>query len=401
MERIQPTTPFGRRPLSLAMVAAQETAKACPENAAAEKWRVLRNLTEAKDRFGLSDRAIAVLNALLTFHPDTALTPGPDLVVFPSNATLALRCHGPAPATLRRALAQLVEAGVVIRRDSPNGKRYTRRGEGGQVAEAFGFDLTPLVTRAAEFEQVAEEVRAEARARTRLREEISLHRRDIAKTISAGLEEDWQGPWADLADRLVATGGMPARAASRSQLQAIADALRELRTIVAKSLVEHMETQNSTGNESQPERHYQNSNTDHSESEPAFRESRARAAEPASETTRPPSTAFPLGMVLRSCPDIADYARGGISNWRDLVETAGLVRSVLGISPSAWADACEAMGEGNAAVVVAAILQRADAIRSPSGYLRSLTEKARAGQFSTGPVLMALWRSRVREPARA
>ena len=52
------TTPFGRRPLSLAMVAAQQAAKACPEDAAAHKWRVFRNLTEAKDGLRLSDRAL-------------------------------------------------------------------------------------------------------------------------------------------------------------------------------------------------------------------------------------------------------------------------------------------------------------------------------------------------------
>src|SRR3712207_2970394 len=158
------TTPFGRRPLSLAMVAAQAAAKACPEDATAHKWRTFRNLTEAKERLGLSDRALAVLSALLTFHPETALTPGPDLTVFPSNRELSVRAHGPSPATLRRALAQLVEAGIVIRRDSPNGKRYARRGQGGDVEQAFGFDLTPLIARAAEFERLASEVKAEWRA---------------------------------------------------------------------------------------------------------------------------------------------------------------------------------------------------------------------------------------------
>ena len=125
-----PTTPFGRRRLSLAMVAAQAAAKACPEDATAHKWRVFRNLTEAKDRLGLFDRALAVLSALLMFHPDTALRPGDDIVVFPSNRELSVRAHGPALTTLRRALAQLVAAGLVIRRDSPNGKRYARKGRG-------------------------------------------------------------------------------------------------------------------------------------------------------------------------------------------------------------------------------------------------------------------------------
>lgn len=401
MERMQPTTPFGRRPLSLAMMAAQEDAKACPEDAAAHKWHVFRNLTEAKDRLGLSDRAVAVLGALLTFHPETALTPGPDLVVFPSNSALALRAHGPAAATLRRALAQLVEEGVVIRRDSPNGKRYARRGEGGQVSQAYGFDLTPMVTRADEFARLADEVRADARARTLLREEISLHRRDVSKTIAAGLEEELSGPWPELADQLREVGPMPPRSADQLQLRHAADRLRSLRQLVDKCLREHVKETKSNANESQSARHYQNSNPDRLESELAPPGAQGRPAEPHPKPSRPPSTAFPLGMVLQACPDIVDYARHGISNWRDMVATAGIVRSALGISPSAWTDACDAMGEGDAAVVVAAILQRHEAIKSPGGYLRSLTDKAREGKFSTGPVLMALWRVRAREPARA
>jgi replication initiation protein RepC len=102
-------------------------------------------------------------------------------------------------------------------------------------------------------------------------------------------------------------------------------------------------------------------------------------------------------MVLDACPHILDYARQGIASWRDFVATASLVRSMLGISPSAWEEANNVLGPEEAAVVVAAILQRAEAIKSAGGYLRSLTEKARAGQFSLGPVLMALIRTNLRD----
>jgi replication initiation protein RepC len=50
------------------------------------------------------------------------------------------------------------------------------------------------------------------------------------------------------------------------------------------------------------------------------------------------------------------------------------------------------MGNEKACIIAAAILQRAEMIRSPGAYLRNLTERARAGQFSLGPVLMALLR---------
>ncbi|MBO9134918.1 replication initiation protein RepC, partial [Rhizobium sp. B209b/85] len=51
---------------------------------------------------GLSDRALAVLNALLSFYPGNELSAKHGLAVFPSNAQLSIRAHGIAPATLRR-----------------------------------------------------------------------------------------------------------------------------------------------------------------------------------------------------------------------------------------------------------------------------------------------------------
>ena len=49
------------------------------------------------------------------------------------------------------------------------------------------------------------------------------------------------------------------------------------------------------------------------------------------------------------------------------------------------AQALEVMGEHDASIVIAAILQRGEEIKSAGGYLRVLTAKARAGEFSLGP----------------
>jgi replication initiation protein RepC len=102
-------------------------------------------------------------------------------------------------------------------------------------------------------------------------------------------------------------------------------------------------------------------------------------------------------MVLEACPDIVDHARDSIKSWRDFVATATTVRPMLGISPSAWEEANEVLGPHDAAVVLAAILQRSSLINSAGGYLRNLTEKARAGAFSLGPMLMALIRANLRK----
>jgi replication initiation protein RepC len=99
-------------------------------------------------------------------------------------------------------------------------------------------------------------------------------------------------------------------------------------------------------------------------------------------------------MVLNACPQIVDYAPGGrIGTWRELMATAVVVRSMLGVSPSAYEQACEIMGPENAATAIACILERAGHINSAGGYLRDLTRKSARSEFSLGPMLMALTRA--------
>nr|WP_189506512.1 replication initiation protein RepC [Tianweitania populi] len=45
--------------------------------------------------------------------------------------------------------------------------------------------------------------------------------------------------------------------------------------------------------------------------------------------------------------------------------------------------------------------ERADEIGNAGGYLRSLTERARAGQFSPWPMVMALLRKKMKESSSA
>lgn len=49
-----------------------------------------------------------------------------------------------------------------------------------------------------------------------------------------------------------------------------------------------------------------------------------------------------------------------------------------------------------AAILIAILLQKGEAVRSPGGYLRSLTAKAGDGTFSLGPPLMALQAARLK-----
>src|SRR5690606_16844658 len=193
--------------------------------------------------------ALGVLNALLSFHPDTDLVEGEGLVVFPSNAQLALRAHGMAPATLRRHLSVLVECGLIVRRDSPNGKRYARKDQGGEISQAFGFDLTPLLARAQEFERMADAVRGERRALQLVKERITILRRDTGKMIAFGLEEGILADWQSLHLVYREIVSQIPRTASRMELEPVAAALAELALEVRKLLENHVKTQNPDANE--------------------------------------------------------------------------------------------------------------------------------------------------------
>lgn len=78
------TTPFGRRPISLGQISNQMAAKVVPD-ATANKWHVFQNIREARELLGATDRSLAILNALLTFHPETTFTGDAELVVRPSE----------------------------------------------------------------------------------------------------------------------------------------------------------------------------------------------------------------------------------------------------------------------------------------------------------------------------
>nr|WP_272214567.1 replication initiation protein RepC [Marinicella sp. W31]MDC2880191.1 replication initiation protein RepC [Marinicella sp. W31] len=75
---------------------------------------------------------------------------------------------------------------------------------------------------------------------------------------------------------------------------------------------------------------------------------------------------MPLALVLDACEGWRDLAKGGsIRNWRDFLGIAEIVRPMLGVSPSAWREAVEVMGDKQAAITLAAIYQRGEAVASP------------------------------------
>jgi replication initiation protein RepC len=403
MERMT-LTPFGRQPVSAGLLARQSRLAATPSLPAVDKWAVFNDLRAARSRLGLSDRDLSVLHALLSFLPGKEMADTGALLVYPSNAALCDRAHGMAESTLRRHLAALVRVGVILRHDSPNGKRYAARDASGTVVEAYGFDLRPLLANAAYYAALAADLAQVERDLRRRRTHLVLRLRDVSKLLDYAAELGLATE--SLAQRRAALSRALRRKMEGEHLDACLDAAADL--LAACHALVSPESKEMSGNDAVFERHYSESKTDSSDFELCLEKSRAQGvsgeleADPvnsrSTEANRAPPP-IPLVVALKACPDLALYSPDPIRTWRDLVNTAHALRPMIGISSSAWDEAVHFMGPEVAALALAGILQRLSGIRNPGGYLRALSSQAAEGRFSPGPMLMALLNTAGQRPA--
>jgi replication initiation protein RepC len=359
------------------------------------RWDVYKQLCIAKAEFGLNDRCLAVLSSLLSFLPEDALSARTGLVVFPSNRQLSLRAHGMPESTLRRHLASLIEAGIIARKDSPTRKRYAHKDNEGGVALAFGFSFMPLLERAQDIARVSERLLTEQRALKRLRDEVSVIRRTIAADFAAVSGQEMPATCADLFMQFRAIVDELPRRASLQDLAAIRTRLQLLQSELTNYLENKDISSELSASAAHSERQYIESLP-----ESLFESSHKNLIDfevPSLETTAPAAkqqavsqpVTLSLDMVLRACPDIREYASQGISSWRDLSDASGIVARFLGITGSALWEATLVLGKDGTSIIIAWILQRSGEIQSAGGYLRSLTQKAKAGGLEFGKLLMS------------
>lgn len=416
------TTPFGRRGVSIGLLATQFASRNIDPARSIDKWKLFRATCEARPHLGISDRSLAVLNALISFYPKAELSEENGLVVFPSNQQLSLRAHGMPEQTLRRHLAALVQAGLIIRKDSPNGKRYARKDRSGGISDAYGFSLAPLISRADEIQSIADKVVEERLHLQRLREKITLCRRDIVKFGEIAIEDQIKGDWDRIRNRYVTLISSLDRKSKAPFLELLLADLSKLRTEMANQLEKHVESQKISANAYQNERLIQSSESESliEDEQPAAKNEVSNvelaATNQASKTASAvrnsekdlkavSKAGFDLATLLKACPEITLYGPGGtVRDWNDLKHAGNVVKSMLSISQSAYDEAEQAMGTQNTNAIIACILEKSDVIQSAGGYLRSLTEKSKTMQFSIKPMLMALLRARMTShlsPARS
>lgn len=355
------------------------------------RWVIYKQLCIAKAKFSLNDRCLAVLSSLLSFYPEDEISAAKGLVVFPSNRQLSLRAHGMPESTLRRHLASLVAAGIISRKDSPTRKRYAHKGNEGEIELAFGFSIEPLLQKASEIAQAAAQITSDIQAIKRLRDEVSVARREISATYATldadaqtDAQEDLYVRFRDIVDNIP-------RRAEKAELVAILSQFGIIRQELDKTLISNENAEKTSGTDAHIERHHYESLAESLYINNKIQKDDFLISEPIKQ--RPPENRssgplVSLQTVLHLCPDILAYAPSGIRCWKDLLDTSQMVSKFIGISQHLWLTAINSLGFESAGSVVAWILQKGTEIKSPGAYLNSLIQKARGGEFSISKLLV-------------
>ena len=186
--------PTGFRRLTPGLLAADRTAEdfdGLPEGVEFHS-QLLAALKAAAPRLGLAPRLVHAVDWLFKFTLPQDWEEGSRPIVWPS-ASLQQDALGLSPTQAKAINRALIEAGLITMKDSPNGKRYGGRDRKGRIVEAYGFDLSPIAARHAEFLRLAEEAKAERAEMGRLRRRATIARKGVTQILETAAEYSFTG----------------------------------------------------------------------------------------------------------------------------------------------------------------------------------------------------------------
>lgn len=335
------------------------------------RWEVYTHIRQARRDLGLKDRDLAVLRGLLSLLPVGDW--GGPMVVFAANRTLCERCDGIEERTLRRRLAHLEEVGLIVRRQSPNGKRYAIRAAGGEMLAAYGMDLAPLARLGDQLQEMA----AEAEARLQAQRSLKALIRDRLYHIT--LKE------LDLCPMLAEE----ARLAPRRNLapEVLADLLTALEEVLATAPATPIASELSV-KDSKIDRHILNH---HQEDKDKNIGTNADPA-PVAHVILAEKEDITLSDALIQSPTVQALAVEQPKSWQEANRLAGHLAPAIGVQPRQWQAAQNVMGAAQAALAIFGLVEAMGRIKKPQAYLARLMGQATEGTLDAVRMFRSLTR---------
>jgi replication initiation protein RepC len=369
--------------------------------------QLLAALKSAAARLGIAPRLVHAVDWLFRFTQPQDWEKNSRPIVWPSSL-MQQEALGLSETQAKRLTRALIEAGLVTMKDSPNGKRYGRRDPGGRIVEAYGFDLSLIALRHAEFVQLAEEGRAERLLMGRLRRRATIARKGIVQLLETAQEYGFDGEeWQTLARETRALTRALQGVERPDEMAAGVESL-ERRQQGARERLENLLLGVKTtplGIKNEPHQHNYKPSPDPDQDTVITAKGCSGEGEgplpqpPAPEQPQQPDKGMVHGIrpdeLVRLMPKLKPYLPRPNPSWPEIVDAADWLRHDLGVSKSLWGEACVAMGRELAAVALAIVsAKEAGHFRTtPGGYFHGMVAKAAAGDLHLERTVWALRRA--------
>lgn len=298
-------------------------------------------------------------------------------LVWPSNEFLSERT-GLSDRSIRYAIRELVVTGLIRCKDSANGKRFAIRSKSGQILDAFGFDLAPILAIRESLVEKCQELAELKRIRSAKFHEITICRRASLEAISelrTAYPEIDASSLAVEYDRLCA---LTPRKGASSPIDAILELWKGLNQASVAQYQAACGGRNC--------RHIENIKD--SPDQPCYK----RQGDECDEIS--------VSEIYLACPDAVTYAQP-VKNADDLIAEAAKLRGAFGTHRSAWEESIEAIGSYRAAAAFFVVLEiycvdqrDKQAIKNFGGYFRNYVRMIAAGSVDLSEVVRFMRRKR-------
>lgn len=328
------------------------------DNPRPERHIIIGTLRKAAPLMGLKATVIATLDAMMSCLPPKRAHD----TVFASNATLTFRTNGISDRTIRRHAATLQELGLLVRRDSPNRKRFTRHSKAEGTSLRFGFDLSPLFERLHEIAQLAAQAEQEHEQASYMRAKLRAAANEMLQVNPGNQKaieilrllrrkltaEDYRQVWQMLGKEAVAAEGP-------------GDQLTD-------------GTEKMTTNDGQNVRHHHKSNKEHTD---------IRETQTCGHTHQEDAqTGLTVKEIVTACPEAEQFALTPTNSMRDIIAQGKALAPMIGIDRNNYEAAQKNLGPIGAAITVWALMQFHGRIREVGAYFRSITSGTKSRDFN-------------------
>lgn len=385
---------------------------------------------------GFTPRMVELLEYYLLFTRDCDWQDGSRPIVFQAQVKTAKHFQI-SERQVQRLERALFEIGALTFDTAANHKRYGVRAESGELLYASGIDLAPLAALREPLEKKREEKRLTDEAWFETKRQISWYRSRIRSLIAEAAEQP--ALVQAVAEAQHAYEGINDHIRNYMDLAFLRDLLKAHAAVydqLSEAIEAHIPasadcglmselTQNTSSTDDIDVAHSYSTNPSqflkrNTSSSPVDRNA-SRGSVAASSDTKPQHSAGggaykeewmaamaeELGriswkQVLASCSDrfrdCLPMTPGRSLGWPDIVGAAYSMLPVLGISKSAYIEACTVLGRDATALAIMIIDQKtqdpANPVRNPGGYLRGMTERAKEGKLNLHRSIFGLLKKR-------